>query len=253
MPQSLPASLILCGFIAVPAVAQDHPVPESELVPPPGWDTIFLTGGGATMTWRRPDDVDHVIISGCGGGSSGSVAAGVSIGPGIAAVVTTLIIPVTANTYTITVGNGGQPKQPEGGVVYIPGEPTIFDGKDIKISFQGGGTIDTGSLVTGSSVSVFGAAAKSDPGAPDAAPPPAKHFCVGGSSPVYLPPQLNYSYGGSGQAGFFALYPLEDARRIKNLARALDPDASSPESQAVAEPPADAPQDQDGEGQQAVQ
>jgi hypothetical protein len=122
---------------------------------PAGERTITAT----SFEWQRPLNVQWALISGCGGGGSGAIGNQLSTrfsfgggGGGGASIETMLIGPLTADRYTISIGQGGTatrldiqnpPRRvgPDAPPLYsvpgAPGEDTTFTGEDFAVTFRG--------------------------------------------------------------------------------------------------------------------
>ena len=192
------------------AVGQPPPITEASISPQE------FRAAGADATWRRPPEVTHILLHGCGGGGGGTsgtqVPAGESVSdvPGLgggAAPTVTLVLTVKSDTYTIKVGGGGPGNN--------AGADTTFkgSGNDVNVALPGGAA-GMGPGQTGSR-SPF--AAGGTGGAGRAPGNPAGGPCAGGGGAAL--PGVN---GGAGGPGFVVVYPLPDLARFSRVLSTIE-------------------------------
>jgi len=148
-PQAAPTQSITTGATVFSVESKSDPAD------PAGAETITT----ASFEWERPLNVQWALISGCGGGGSGAIGNQLSTrfsfgggGGGGASIETMLIGPLTADRYTISIGQGGTatrldiqnpPRRvgPDAPPLYtVPGAPggdTTFIGEDFAVTFRG--------------------------------------------------------------------------------------------------------------------
>lgn len=108
---------------------------------------VEFTDSTKPHSWNRPPNVRYVVLQGCGGGGAGGNGSGQG-GEG-SAVETQLIGPLTAATYTVTLGKGGfnlpdLVQHPTG----TPSEDTTFVGEGTAVTFLGGYPGGSGTYVS---------------------------------------------------------------------------------------------------------
>ena len=220
-------SISMCGAAVgedeQPAVA----IPKASMSP-----AVFKYTGEdrkkedySKFNWRRPTEVSFVLMTGCGGGGGGgpgSRISGIGGGPmggaqgGASRVETHLAGPLTASSYQVLIGRGG-----EGGEA---GKMTEIIGTDFHFSFEGG---DRGTARdSGPRAAEQGEASPYGPGGigglarkqgEDSSSP-----CAGGGGGGGKRDLADQPLGGRGGDGRLIIYPLPDVQRMLDYMSTID-------------------------------
>ncbi|ACM39588.1 RTX toxin [Allorhizobium ampelinum] len=197
---------------------------ETPTVPPANLAVQILNFDAAnpTVPWIRPPEVQFVLLSGCGGGGGGGTTTVTGSGSntnrvpgkgGGAARLYTIIVPVKADRYDITIGDGGGSA--------ANGMPTTMTGAG-----AGAAAITLGGGQQGSSVSADGEASPFGPGGKggtSVAEASGKNPCSGGGgSAAYWT-----AVGGKGAPGQLTIMPIPDLARFGRV-MAMVEDLSQP-------------------------
>ena len=242
------ASLLAIGVIVgvTPSFAQEN-TSDCADVPTVSYDPMTYDMEDCEenvfkRTWIRPKEVQFVWVLGCGGGGggyAGSAVEGVNIEGGLggkAAPYTSYLVgPLSADVYTITLGQGGKRGRSTGRTMREApkrGGESKFEGGGLKIVFPGGRpAADTGNPDDKESDSYRGLAGEDGPfgvgtGGPATVPFQTIHpghpysglgrqngspgrLCAGGggSGGDMSKKQKNSSYGGRGGHGRVVVIP----------------------------------------------
>lgn len=155
------------------------------------------------FTWRRPSEVSFVLLHGCGGGGNGGRAHQTEDGAigrgGVASIPITILIAVTADSYAVKIGKGG--------------EDTTFLGEGIALKF-GHGSNASGGGIDGEA-SPYGPGGKG--AARNTAPVAGSAVCSGGGGDFPYRVKARDSKGAAGGPGFLIVYPLPDIARFARV------------------------------------
>lgn len=212
--------LILAPSSGALAQQSDAPIPAISL------DTVRfeIVEQAHTYQWRRPPETRFVVLNGCGGGGAGRTVS-TSIGSnrqqfgGLSAPVLSVIVPVSDDVYSITIGHGGGMKLNERGRRIDGAHNTVFSGGDTTITFPGASHIRGGQIKNSlqGEGSVFGPGAGLQSGDANA-----KSLCSGGAAP-----------DGRGGNGFLIVQPVMDLSRWVRLLENLEQINAEPDAQAA--------------------
>jgi len=138
--------LIALAGIAVSATgkAQDVDDPEFYAEPTSGYVVFDLKSAeSSTTVWKRPEDLRWAYIYGCGGGGAGAKADSKNGSGGSAAIVSIHLVYLAADSYRITIGQGGKAGASDGN-----DEDGVFAGSNGGATkFEGIDTVDPVSLI----------------------------------------------------------------------------------------------------------
>lgn len=172
------------------------------------WDPRRFTDVGSHV-WHPPEGATYAIVTGCGGGGAGTdpprsvegdPAAGNERGGG-ASVLTSVIVPISGDAYTVAIGPGASTFS----FLFAtpgPGQSSVFSGEGVRVEFPGGTT--GASQDRHGMASVFGDGGRFRPGQggqSGIAP------CSGGSANDVGP-------GAAGASGVLTVTPLPDVRQL---------------------------------------
>jgi hypothetical protein len=167
--------------------------------------------GKKEFIWRRPPEVEYVMLSGCGGGGNGHAGDGIGFihaGGGEASKLLTVLVRVNGDAYKVVLGAGG--------------ENTVFSGEGVTITFVAGATgisaVLTQPFVGEQNIdrdsrggdSPFGIGAEAST-IQNGHGRDASVRCAGGGG------GLHQGKSGSGGPGFLTIYPMPDLARFARV------------------------------------